>query len=252
MKKGKKYMIVSVLILLLILGGVFFYFAKRNYEKNKKTQYLDATMGSVIEHQARMIGINSIEDIYLGYTCYFDTLLDLTKLPNLNSIHITGKFNYWDETPDEPIVPEPPERIQQIENELAEILDKCPNVQYVNIRNTDGTCELTDLEFLTHGNNLINIGLWSMGDIDYSPIYECTNLKNLGVSDCDIEDLAGIEQLSNLERLTIKDTAIDSAKDIVKLKKLTYLDIKGTPLAENEEELEKIREALPDVKIYID
>lgn len=36
----------------------------------------------------------------------FETILDLEKLPNLESIHITGMYYYWDEEPHTPVIPE--------------------------------------------------------------------------------------------------------------------------------------------------
>lgn len=244
----KKKLLCVLLILVCVLGVGVLCCCKRN----EKQQYLDRTMESVIENQAKTVGIEEVRDIYLGYTCYFETILDLEKLPNLESIHITGMYYYWDEEPHTPATPENLERVQKLEKEFAEILDKCITVKSINISNTNEMCNLDDLSFFTHGKNLESIGLWSMGDIDYSPIYECKNLKSLGLFGCDISDLTGVEKLASLERLYLDDTDVNSAKDIIKLKSLTYLGVKGTPLADNEEELAKIQEEIPNIEIHFD
>ena len=77
-------------------------------------------------------------------------------------------------------------------------------------------------------------------------------IKSLGLFGCDISDLTGVEKLASLERLYLDDTDVNSAKDIIKLKSLTYLGVKGTPLADNEEELAKIQEEIPNIEIHFD
>ncbi|MBD5535556.1 MAG: leucine-rich repeat domain-containing protein [Lachnospiraceae bacterium] len=102
---------------------------------------------------------------------------------------------------------------------------------------------------MIYGENLTRLRLYYLGDIDYSPVLECTNLEILYLSDSAISDLGQISRLENLRILYLDDTGIKEAGDIVNLKNLETLHIVGAPLAENEEELQILREALPELEI---
>ena len=71
----------------------------------------------------------------------------------------------------------------------------------------------------------------------------------MSLSHCEISELGEISRLENLRFLWLDYTGIKEAGDIVNLKNLDKLYIMGAPLAENEEELQILREALPGLEI---
>ena len=71
----------------------------------------------------------------------------------------------------------------------------------------------------------------------------------MSLSHCEISELGEISRLENLRFLWLDYTGIKEAGDIVNLKNLEKLYIMGAPLAENEEELQILREALPGLEI---
>ncbi len=192
---------------------------------------------------------------------HYETLVDLEKCPNLEFLKIRdgygkdieewgdGVEQYYEMNHLNPPPLLSTGKIRQFETELAGILQKCPKLDKLYIYNLGGTFSLDSLQFLVYGENLGGLHLDSLGDIDYSPVLECTNLELLSLSHCEISELGEISRLENLRFLWLDYTGIKEAGDIVNLKNLEKLYIMGTPLAENGEELQILREALPGLEI---
>ena len=192
-----------------------------------------------------------------------ETLVDLEKCWNLEFLEISDGYGdrvlmYGEDWAVEGYksvygeLPPPPlsdERIQQFGTELEGILQECRQLKALYIYSRGGTFNLDSVQFLHYGGNLTELGLHSLGDIDYSPVWECTNLEVLSLGYCAISDLGEISRLENLRVLWLDSTGIKEAGDIVTLKNLETLYIMGAPLAENEEELQILREALPGLEI---
>ena len=220
----------------------------------------DETMAELI---AKNVGVESvdklriedlekIEILNIGYTGYYDTLVDIEKCPNLKRLIIgypQYTMAYYAFVGREMPAPESKERVKQIEKELESILEKCPDLEDIYISNEGENCKLDNIEFLKKGKNLGAICLFYQSDIDYSVISECTKLQFLSLHCCDISDLSMIGGLENLDSLVLTGTNVSEATDILKLKNLSFFRIADTPLAENEEQLNLIQKQFPELKI---
>ena len=150
--------------------------------------------------------------------------------------------------------PESKERVKQVEKELGNILEKCPNIVTIYISNEKGNCQLDNLEFLKKAKNLKYINLYCQTDIDYSPISECKESVFLALNFCDVSDLSMLSELENLKSLYLEGTNVADVEEILKLKNLNNLKIvlTDTPLAEKTEELESLQQQFPGLDIRTD
>ncbi len=225
-----------------------------------KVEFEDATMGEMIALSAGVDSVNKlrkddlekVKELNIGYTGYYSTLVDIEKCQQLETLLIAypdhAIIDYYFEDKEVP-GPESEERIRQIENELAGILDSCSNIAALYISNESGNCKLMSLDFLKNGENLEVLSLFQMSDIDYSPIAECVNLKGLSLYCCDISNIGKIKHLKELEYLNLRGTNVVKAEDILYLDNLENLRIPETPLAKDEEQLNLIYERFPDIII---
>ena len=247
--------IVFILVIALIIAVLIDNSRKVVFEDETMAEMISKTAGVESVDKIRADDLEKVEILNIGYTGYYDTLVDIEKCPNLKRL-IIGYPDYrladyyfiGREMPE----PESKERVKEIEKELESILEKCPNLTTIYISNENGNCELDNIEFLKKGKNLTSISLYYQTDIDYSAISECNELQFLALLYCDVWDLGMISQLENLDSLVLTGTNVSEAKDILKLKNLTFFEIADTPLAENEEQLELIQEQFPDIKIQTD
>ena len=262
----KKYIIGSIILALMIVLIFAISPLFKEQEKELDLPFVDDEMENTLINSAiyyevidekEEFTVECLEQLgclNIGYTGYYTTLEDIKFSKNLHTLRIgipetrTGD-TYWKKWCVKP-KQECGERISQIQEELGEILQECKQLSSLYICNDDGTCEFESLDFLQYGENLTALWLWKQKDLDYSSIYSnCPNIFILDLSASDITDLDGIGNLENLERLCIQYTNISEAGDIVKLKNLKHIEVYGTPLADNEEELSIIRDALPNVEI---
>lgn len=111
----------------------------------------------------------------------------------------------------------------------------------MGLKKFDTITELRSLESLDLSDNKIsNIYIFQYtGSRD--------TIQNLDLSFNDIEDITALSYLTALERLDLSHNRIDSVRPLLRLKTLRYLNIEGNPLTE--EQLEQLREALPDCEI---
>ena len=278
MKKAVKWItgiaILSVAVLLVVLKLI---------DESNKVEFADETTGSYIvstglsnkrreETPKKELGYDDFRKDDLKYVTRLEigtqlrkceTLVDLEKCWNLESLKIFDRYDVFvrrygeDEAAEGykrdygelPPSPLSDEKIRQFGTELEGILQECGQLKTLCIYNRGGTFNLDSVQFLHYGGNLTYLDLDSLGDIDYSPVWECTNLEVLALSYCAISDLGEISRLENLRVLWLDSTDIKEAGDIVNLKNLETLYIMGAPLAENEEELQILREALPGLEI---
>ena len=255
----KRIVIISGLLCMALIAIVIFVV----WCNGQKVSFVDEEMGYVIKHSAYEDGyIEKIEefrqddfakvtDINIGYTGYYTTLADIEKCENLEMLYIGGLMwgdHYYDMLREVP-QPENEERVVQLQNELAGIFQACPKLRSLDIYNLEGNFELNSLEFLENAENLKGLSVMNMGELDYTPIWKCSNIVALTLSESKISDLSGISELQNLHVLILTDTEIAQAGDLLNLPQLETLVIEGTPLAENEEELQKIMEKFPELDI---
>ncbi len=248
-----KKIILGSIITLALVGTLLLVYVSIN----KKDKYMDAEMGELIEFHLTSSKYEVVDDIdwlVLGYTPYYTTLLDVKKCKGLESLWIGENWHYFGDNHKVPQA-ETDERIKQIQSELGEILDECEKIDCLHIVNYEGILSLDNLSFLENRDNIYNLKIENMGNIDYSYIFTCDKLEQLGLSGCEISSLEGIENLHYLEVLRIDDTLVSSAEDIIKLpnaENVERISIANTPLAQNEEEVEKLKTAFPDAVITID
>lgn len=260
-----KYKLALRIAGVVVLAMILVVLIRITHDNSRKVQFVDEEMGAVIAYEAyyneiidgvedfRQEHLESITILNIGYTGYYTTLIDIEKLPNLQSLYIgaphagkgLGYYNPSCELPE----PENAERIEQLQNELASILVNGDGIKRLYLWDDEGICEFTSLEFLKNGDNLKYISLSSLGDIDYTPVWECSELITLTMWRCEIDSLEGIGHLQELKYLNLNGTNIAEAGEILDLPNLETLLIKGTPLAENEEELALIYEAFPDIDL---
>lgn len=262
MKKRLLWTVGCLIVLMVIIVGRMM--TMKEEEETLVLQFIDEEMKNtlintviqdeIIEKSGEFneACLEQIKSINIGYTGYYSTLLDMKRCKNVQRIYIgIPEFimvPYYKKNYEKP-KPEDKQRVSQIEDELADILQNCNGLRELYINNDEGSCELNSLEFLEYGEKLISLWLWGQKEVDYNYIYNCINLQILDVSASDIDELDGISNLKKLEILDIKDTNIAEAEEIIYLDNLKELRIYGTPLAENEKELDVIREALPNLEI---
>lgn len=253
---GFAVLAVATVLFLLFING----------DNSSTVEFLDKEMGDIIALEADRDGLiedkedfrkehlHMIEDLNIGYTGYYSTLSDITLCSSLKELYIgatSAGDRFYKKSRDIP-KPETKEKILQIQDELTQILRSCNTLEVLYIWNEKGTCELDNLDFLKYGENLKLLWLNEQKAIDYSSIYNCKELTVLYLCGCDISDLKGIEALQGLQSLSLHNTNVAVADEIIKLPNLTTLEISGTPLAENKEELARIYEAFPDIKVVIE
>ncbi|MBD5511490.1 MAG: leucine-rich repeat domain-containing protein [Lachnospiraceae bacterium] len=227
------------------------------YHKSK-----EENLEGLMYEDFRKDDLKYVTSLEIFNTIRTETLVDLEKCPNLESLEIADTYGklvswygedwaVWEYEKDCGKLPSVPgaEKIKQFEAELEGVLQECKQLKRLCIYNWGDTFNLDSVQFLIYGENLTRLSLYYLGDIDYSPVLECTNLEVLYLSNSAISDLGQISRLENLRILWLDSTDIKEAGDIVNLKNLETLYIMGTPLAENEEELQILREALPGLKI---
>ena len=247
--------IVIIIIIIFIIAVLIDNAHKVDFEDETMAEMIAKTVGVESASQLRADDLEEIKVLNIGYTGYYDTLIDIGKCPNLDELIIgypQCAMTYYPFSGREIPEPESKERVKQIEKELESILEKCPNITVLYISNEKGNCKLDNIEFLKKGKNLSGIGLFYQEDIDYSPISECRKLSYLSLRYSDISDLDMISELENLDNLVLTGTKISEATDILKLKELNFFRIADTPLAENKEQLELIQQQFPKLKIETD
>ena len=254
----KKRIGIGGVILLLVVGVVIAGVILRN--NSQKIIFQDDGMATLIAESVgvesvdklRVEDLEKVEMLNIGYTGYYDTLLDIEKCVKLERL-VIGEPEYafchyylrGKEIPES----ESKERIEQIESELGMILKKCPNLKILYISNKSRNFELNNLDFLKDGQEMISLNIEYQSVMDYSIISKCVRLKTLSLYGNDITKLDMITELSELNYLNIGKTNVSQAEDILKLKNLKYLNITDTPLAENAEQLELIQKQFPEIDI---
>ena len=264
MEKVKKR-IIAVFAILSPLVAVIALVIAILIDNSHKVKFEDETMAEVMSASAgvesvdkfREDDLEQIEVLNIGYTGYYNTLVDIEKCPNLKRLIIGYPYCPMssclfgkEDMPE----PESKERVKQIEKELGSVLEKCPNLTTIYISNEKGNCELDNIEFLKKGKSLLNINLYYQTDIDYSVLSECSELEFLSLRYCEISDLGMISQLENLKSIDLRGTNVSEAEGILNIKNLnhSYVDIEiaDTPLAEKEEQVELIQKQFPEANIH--
>lgn len=255
--KKRISIIVFIVVIALTIMMLIDNSHRVDFEDETMAEMIVKTVGVEKADKLRADDLEKIEILNIGYTGYYDTLIDLEKCMNLKRLIIgypgytQAYYPFFDREMPEP---ESKERVKQIEKELGSILEKCPSLEDIYISNEKGNCELDNIEFLKKGKNLGAICLFYQTDIDYSPISECKELVYLSLRYCDVSDLSMLSELEDLKRLNLEGTDVAEVEELLKLKNLNNLEIvlTDTPLEEKTEELENLQEQYPGLDIEID
>ena len=251
--------IAAVIVITFIIAVLIDNSRKVDFEDETMAEMIAGTTGVESVDKLRVDDLEKIKILNIGYTNYYSTLADIEKCTNLERLYISCPYSRGGfypflgrEMPELEL--ESKERVKQIEKELENILERCPNVEDIYISDEKRSCELDNIEFLKKGKNLGIIYLYAQKDIDYSPLSECKELVVLVLRQCDVSDLSMLSELENLKSLYLEGTNVADVEEILKLKNLNNLKIvlTDTPLAEKTDELESLQQQYPGLKIKID
>ncbi len=244
--------VIAVIVIAIVIAVLIDSSHKVAFEDETMAELIAKNVGVESVDKLRIEDLEDIETLNIGYTGYYNTLLDIVKCQNLDELVIGNPeyaFCHYHRNGKEIPESESEERVKQIESEMKVILEKCSNIKTLYVSNEKGNCRLNSVEFLKNGNGLELLYIEYQSELDYSFISECKKLKALSLYGSDISELKGIGDLDKLSTLNIARTNISQAEDILKLKKLKYLNITETPLAENEEQVELIQNKFPEIEI---
>ena len=183
--------------------------------------------------------LEKIEELRIGPIGEFETIIDVGKCKNLKelwvNVEITDRQRYYKlfEIKGNGAMYYPPiykEKILKVQDELQEIFKRVKGIERFEFTNVNETCDIEKIDFLKYAKDLKKIGI-SYGNVsDYSFFENCGKLENIDLDQSDIE----------------------TADVLLELKSANRFVLIGTPLAENEEELNRLREAFPEAKIIVD
>ena len=259
----KRVYIIKIIVLLSVIAFIIAvlidHFHKIKFEDKTMAELITEIVMEESVDKLRIDDLEKITILNIGYTSYYDTLVDIEKCSNLKSLFINCSEYaqvYYPFAVSE--MPEPEtestERVKKIEKEVGSILKKCSKLEDIYISNKKGNCALDNIEFLKNGKNLKIIYLYAQTDIDYAPLSECKELVALSLRQCDVSDLSMLSELENLELLYLDGTNVAEVEELLKLKNLNNLEIvlTDTPLAEKTEELESLQQQFPGLVIKTD
>ena len=237
----KKIGTIAMVILLIAVAGIYIGI---NCWKNRKIEFADENMAKVICGSVYGYGgdvtpenitweeLDSIEILDIGYTGYYSTIKDIEKCKNLQRLYINNMLREDDaayqiangEIEKDLSIKD----VEKLEKELAQVLPELPKLKEMRLADL-GNCEWTSIDFLRGCNHLEELRLYSSKASDYSVLKECKLLKSVTLWKCNIS----------------------SAKDIIGIENVEHIGLSDTPLDQNPTEVQKLRDAYPNVDIDI-
>ena len=107
----------------------------------------------------------------------------------------------------------------------------------------------TDLSPLTDMPDVEWLFARSTNITDISPLAHLPNLRYLALTDAPVTDLSPLQESNSLVSLDINNTRVRDLSPLARMTNLERLTMYGTPASE--EEIAKLRTALPDCKIVV-
>ena len=233
-RKIKK--IVITVVVLCVLGIP----VGRHWYNNHAIKFEDTNMKKLMASACKEVyseqlnitpnDMKKVKVLNIGYAGYYDTLKDLKWCTELETLQIDMGVYESSEAAYEIAQGEAPddvkeEKVKQFEEELGKILPKLKKLKVVYIAGDCG-CEWSSLDFLEDCNQIEAISMYHLNVTDYSVLKKCENLKKIVFFDC----------------------PISKADDLIGLEHLEWIGISGTPLAQDEEEMKKLKEAYPNAE----
>ena len=241
--KGKKIKIIGCIIVavLIIYGTNWLY-------KGRKVQFEDDMMRQVIclelgkdkdSQDVTYRDLETIEELEIGPVGNFETIEDVAKCKNLKKLWINVSLSRSDatfelyeitETGESYYPPVSKKKMERIQKDLEKILKNAKLIEDFDVTNVNDTFNIPEIEFLKYGKNI----------------------KKINISYSNIKDFSVLENCSKLRSVDLWYSDIESAEVLLKLKYVNRLILAGTPLAENEKEVAKLKQAFPEADIVAD
>ena len=241
--KGKKIKIIGCIIatVLIIYGTNWLYKGRRvHFEDDMMRQVICLELGKDKDSQdVTYRELETIEELKIGLIGNFDTIEDVAKCKNLKILRVNvlvqrgeASFELYEmtETGERYYPPVSQEKMERIQIDLEKILKSARKIEEFSLANVNDSFSISDMEFLKYGKNIRDITIAYANITDYSVLENCPKLRSVDLWYSDIE----------------------SADDLLKLKYVNRLILTGTPLAQNQEEVAKLRQAFPEAEIVVD
>ena len=241
-KKDKMLLIIAVVIIIVILVIPLSIKAYINIHSNSKVKMKDSGMEKIMtemyarwdketkEKRPLTYGdLDKVTKFYTGSWNYYETLSDIEKCKNLETLFINSEegASQINDYNTETVISE--DKVKVFCNDLKNILKKDRKINSLIIGGNGEKVE--NVNFLENGENLRDLSLIELSIDDYSGIGNCKNVCQL-----------------SLGKTSVKTA--DQLKCLQQLDNLSVLSVIKTPLSEDENELKKLQEMLPNVKIY--
>lgn len=126
-------------------------------------------------------------------------------------------------------------------------LRRLVKLQSLNICYTENLEDISDLAYLS---NLKYLRLMNTQIRDLSPLERLRNLETIRVRFTPVRDISPMSKMQRLERLELEWTNVDDLSPLTNLTRLKTLVLSGTQVSD--EEVEKLRAALPNCQIQRD
>ena len=241
--KGSKIKIIGSIIIavVLVIGGNWIYKNRKvHFEDEKMRQVICLELGKNKEAQdVTYRDLEKIEELRIGPIGEFETIIDVGKCKSLKELWVnvgvvTGQNSHEIYRKDidgnryYPVMKK--EKIADAQKDLAKVLKKTSELEKFIFTNVHQSCNITDFNFLR----------------------DAKNLRELAICFANVSDFSFLESCSKLKKVDLEQSNIKTADSLLKLKHVKRFVLTGTPLAENEEELNRLREAFPEAKIIVD
>lgn len=174
-----------------------------------------------------------MQNLSIGCVGCYTTLLDIKKCTNIKDLTINGYIHEiqpaYEVTQNEYGKELTEADSFRIEEELKIIIPKLKN--------------LTDFAYFVYSENS-DIRCWEF-------LKSCSDLVYIVIYSSDVTDYSFLNSMKDLKMVDLSRSQISTADSLVNLQNPMRLCIYDTPLAENEEEIQKLCEALPNTEILI-
>lgn len=228
MNNKRAILLFIIFIFVIIITIVFAYY------KNTYVHFEDENMGKLLAYETgnrsmyfvKYKDLLEVESLYIGATCNYETLIDIAKCENLRELVLNSytyyadqsflnrlygrgdranEFYAWDE--DE-------KRVEQIQDELTVIFQKCIYLEsfcvinmgnyLLNYKGFDPNhrmyIQFSDISFLKYGTELENVWLDGQDQIkDYSVLNSLKKLKVLRLENSEQLDYLDDSLINQLE-----------------------------------------------------
>ena len=238
-RRGKTCKKVCIGIILIVACFIIGY----NIHENMHVHFEDENMGILIcdtigngvtVDNVRYKDLKEVEELYVGHVGYYETLEDIEKCKKLQTLFINEMSMEYDSAYkiNEGQVGKilSTEEVEKIQEELNKILPRLRNLKEFSFTNAANNCNIQNIDFLE----------------------KCKSVEKISVVYCNIDDYSILANCPQLKEIDLDGSQIETADDLLKLEGIEKFSLKETPLSQNAEEVERLREAFPEVKIIIE